>query len=274
MTERLLTPTLVLFLGKVMNSIFRPTLLFALGAFLLPSCQTVDRGLEATMGVFKPKGDALTDSAEIAPTAGANYDHAVVMLDVNGTPRKVVIELLPKSAPATVANFKKLVNSGFYNDIAIHRVLANYLVQLGDPVTKEEGKRNEWGLSDVGYKLRPEISAPLRKGALAMARSNAAIAAGDKQSSGSQFFILLRSASRLEGEYTVFGQVREGLEVLEAIAGMTVDTNDAPTRRFVVKSIRLVPIDSPELKPDQRTGRKTRTNYEKGSFEKLFDRFW
>jgi hypothetical protein len=101
------------------------------------------------------------------------------------------------------------------------------------------------------------------------------INAPDKQSSVSQFYISLRTQKRLDGNYTVFGQVTQGLEVLEAASGVTVDTNDTPVRRVNVKSIRLVSADSPDLQPDPLDSRKkTKPDSEKGFLEKFIERIW
>ena len=100
------------------------------------------------------------------------------------------------------------------------------------------------------------------------------INAPDKASSGSQFYVSLRSQKRLDGNYTVFGQVTQGLPILEAISSVTVDTNDTPVRRVNIKSIRLVAPDSPDLQPDPLEAKKTRPDSEKGFFEKFMDRVW
>ena len=252
------------------------------GACTLASCSTINKTLDRTMSVFKPDAPATEDAATTGdaaaatpagPVSRANYNTAVMTVDINGTRRKVIIELRPDLAPATVANFKKLVNSGFYNGLAWHRAIRGYLIQTGDPASKSDDKRNEWGLSDVGYKIIPEQKGLHQKGALAMARPGA-IDAPDQQSSGSQFYVTLRSATKLDGHYSVFGYVTQGLDALDAISSMTVDTNDCPTKRFEVINIRLVPADSPELTAPQPIRRKTKSEYQKGPFEKLFDRFW
>ncbi len=100
------------------------------------------------------------------------------------------------------------------------------------------------------------------------------IAAPDKSSSGSQFYVTLRTQKRLDGNYSVFGQVTQGLEVLEAISGVAVDTNDTPVRRVNIKSVRLVPSDSPDLLPDPLARKKTKPESEKGVFEKFIERIW
>ena len=97
---------------------------------------------------------------------------------------------------------------------------------------------------------------------------------GDKQSSGSQFFIMLRSDAKLDGNYTVIGRVTQGIEALEAIASMTVDTNDCPTRRYEIKSLRLVPGSSPELRPEKQGKIKTTDTGEKGKIGRFFERLW
>ena len=252
-------------------------------AAAIPSCSTVGKALntaaDKTLNVFRPKAPAEEEAdpaAEGAPAPdrpGPAYSTAVMIVDINGNRRKVVMELRPDIAPKTVANFQKLVNKGFYDGLAFHRAVRGYLIQTGDPTSKDDSTKSEWGLADVGYKLAPELKGLHEKGAIAMARQGA-LDAPDKQSSGSQFYVMLRSAKALDGKYTVFGKVTYGIEALEAIASMTVDTNDCPTRRFEVKSIRLVPPDSPELQPERLNQRATQKYSEKGAFSRFMERFW
>lgn len=258
-------------------------LLVASAATALSSCGTVSKAVntaaDKTMGIFRPKAPAedeaapqgTTNPADLKP--GLAYDHAVMVVDINGGRRKIVMELRPDIAPKTVANFQKLVNAKFYDGLAFHRAMRGYLVQTGDPASRDENRRSEWGLTDAGYRIAPELKGIHDKGAIAMARQGP-IDAPDKQASGSQFYIMLRSAKALDGKYSVFGKVTYGLEALEAIAGMTVDTNDTPTRRFEIKSVRLVPPDSPELQPERLNQRSTQKYSEKGPFARLMERFW
>lgn len=252
-------------------------------AFALSSCSTVNKAVDRSMNVFrgKPKvaEEVIAADGTVVPAAtgrtkaNANWNTALMIVEINGVNRKVAIQLDPDIAPKTVENFKKLINEGFYDGLAFHRAIRNFIVQTGDPNTKSDDKRDEWGLADVGYKLPAELKGTHTKGAVAMARPGA-LDAPDKQSSGSQFYVSLRTQKRLDGNYTVFGHVTSGLEVLEAISAVSVDTNDTPTRRVNIKSVRLVSPDSPDLAPEPASKRKTKPDSEKGAFERFFDRIW
>jgi cyclophilin family peptidyl-prolyl cis-trans isomerase len=264
-----------------MTNNFRPHIALLAAATLLPSCSTVNNAIDRGMSVFRGKEkspeEITAQATERAATNGTTIrsasNTALMVVEINGVKRKIVIQLNPATAPKTVANFKKLTNAGFYDGLAFHRAIKNYIVQTGDPNTKNDDKKNEWGLSDAGYKLAPELKGTHTKGSIAMARPGD-LNAADKSSSGSQFYVSLRSQKRLDGNYTVFGQVTQGLEILEAISGVTVDTNDTPVRRVNIKSIRLVAADSPDLQPDPLDAKKTRPDSEKGFFEKAIERLW
>lgn len=259
----------------------KPTRLLPLSllafAFAFSACSTFHKVTDKTMGLFKskPKAEAVEPNvAEPLSPAAESSTSAVMYVDINGSKRKVVIQLDPVVAPKAVANFKKLATAGFYNGLAFHRAISGYLVQAGDPTTRTDAARDTWGLSDVGYKLPGEARGKIMRGSVAMARTNEAIRRGDKQSSGSQFFVMLRSDAKLDGNYTVFGRVASGIEALEAIAAMTVDTNDCPTHRYEIKTLRLVSGQSPELRPDKNRRIKTQNVSEKGKIGRFFDKLW
>ncbi len=261
-----------------MTNHFRPLLVLTAAALALSSCSTVNKALDRGLNVFRGPDKTAESPDPGAPGSATlpentNSNTALMLLEVNGVKRKVVFQLQPEVAPKTVANFKKLAASGFYDGLAFHRAIKNFIVQTGDPNTKSEDKKDQWGLSDVGYKLAPELTGLHTKGALAMARPGD-LAAPDKASSGSQFYVSLRTQKRLDGFYSVFGQVTQGLEVLEAVSSVPVDTNDTPVRRVNIKSIRLVPPDSPDLQPDPLARKKTKPDSEKGFFEKFIERIW
>ena len=251
-------------------------LVLSVTVFAFSSCSTVNKITDKTLGVFKGKPRAEDPEAvafePVIPAAQA-HDTVVMSVDINGSKRKVVIQLDAATAPKAVANFKKLVNTGFYTGLAFHRAIAGYLVQTGDPATRSDSNRDAWGLSDAGYRLPPELRGKHVKGALAMARQGP-LDAANKSSSGSQFYVMLRSDTKLDGRYTVFGRVTQGLEALEAVGAMTVDTNDCPTRRYEIKSVRLVPGDSPELRAESGSKRKTRPDHEKGAIGRFIEKIW
>jgi cyclophilin family peptidyl-prolyl cis-trans isomerase len=147
--------------------------------------------------------------------------------------RRVVIELNASAAPKTVANFKKLVQEGFYNGLAVHRAINHYLVQMGDPLTKDDSAKSNWGTGSPGYTVPAEIKLKHERGSVAMARLPDS-RNPSRASNGSQFYIALADMSQLDGQYTVFGQVVRGLEHLDFISEQTTDTNDMPVSRIKI----------------------------------------
>ena len=123
---------------------------------------------------------------------------------------RIVLQLYPEKAPKTVANFKKLAEEGFYDGLSFHRVVPGFVVQGGDP----QGN----GTGGPGYTLSAEIDPELKHvtGAVAMARRGDRVNP-ERRSSGSQFYICLGSQPHLDGAYTIFGQVTEGMDAVRSI---------------------------------------------------------
>jgi peptidyl-prolyl cis-trans isomerase B (cyclophilin B) len=152
---------------------------------------------------------------------------------------EMVAEFWPDVAPKTVENFKKLAKSGFYDGTAFHRVIKGFMIQGGDPLTKDESKQSRWGTGDPGYKIDAEFNKKSHeRGVLSMARSQ------DPNSAGSQFFICHGSPKFLDGQYTAFGKLIKGDDVLEKIATTKTLPGDRPEKRMNVESIKIVPADS------------------------------
>jgi peptidyl-prolyl cis-trans isomerase B (cyclophilin B) len=155
---------------------------------------------------------------------------------------EMVIEFWPDVAPKTVENFKTLARKGFYDGTAFHRIVKGFMIQGGDPLTKDAAKEDLWGTGDPGYKIKAEFnSRSHQRGVISMARSQ------DPDSAGSQFFICLGDASFLDRKYTAFGKLIKGDEVLGKI-GDTPTTvrggeKSKPTQRVGVESIKIVPAD-------------------------------
>jgi peptidyl-prolyl cis-trans isomerase B (cyclophilin B) len=151
----------------------------------------------------------------------------------------MVAEFWPDVAPKTVENFKKLARQGFYDGTAFHRIIKGFMIQGGDPLTKDESKRASWGTGDPGYKIAAEFNEKSHtRGVLSMARSN------DPNSAGSQFFICHGAPTFLDRQYTAFGKLIKGDEVLEKIATTKTGPGDRPLKRINVESIKIVPADS------------------------------
>ncbi len=149
---------------------------------------------------------------------------------------EMVAEFWPDVAPKTVENFKKLAKQGFYDGTAFHRVIKGFMIQGGDPLTKDESKKSQWGTGDPGYKIQAEFNDKSHtRGVLSMARSQ------DPNSAGSQFFICHGNPSFLDHQYTTFGKLIKGDDVLEKIATTPTTTPDRPVKRVNVESIKIVP---------------------------------
>jgi len=158
---------------------------------------------------------------------------------------EMVVRFWSDVAPGTVENFKKLAKKGFYNGTAFHRIIKDFMIQGGDPLSKGNDNPNV-GTGDPGYKIKAEFnSKPHVRGVISMARGP------EFDSAGSQFFICLDPAPSLDGKYTGFGQLVKGEDVLLKI-GATPTTASAsgepskPTERVEVLSITI--IDSAKLK--------------------------
>ncbi len=146
----------------------------------------------------------------------------------------IVFELLPEVAPNHCANFKKLSNSGFYDWITFHRVIPGYIVQTGSINTRNNIPLDD-SLGNPGYTVSAEFSKlKHRRGTVSMARKE------HVNSAGSQFFITLARASGLDNEYTIFGRVIQGMDVVEKIVDVERDDNDRPVKEVYVKRIRVV----------------------------------
>jgi peptidyl-prolyl cis-trans isomerase B (cyclophilin B) len=157
---------------------------------------------------------------------------------------EMIAEFWPEVAPNTVENFKKLARSGFYDGTAFHRIVKGFMIQGGDPLTKDPAKESRYGTGDPGYKIKAEFNdRSHERGVLSMARSS------DPDSAGSQFFICLANVSRLDHQYTTFGKIIKGDDVLGKIGDTEVTTSDSgerskPTKRVTVESVKIVPADS------------------------------
>lgn len=152
---------------------------------------------------------------------------------------EMVLEFWPDVAPGHVENFKKLAKQGFYDGTCFHRVIKGFMIQGGDPLTKDEANKSRWGTGDPGYKIPAEFNKKSHvRGVLSMARSQ------DPNSAGSQFFICHGAPSFLDNQYTAFGKLIKGDDVLEKIATTATEPGDRPVKRVNVESIKLVPADS------------------------------
>jgi len=180
--------------------------------------------------------DKKEEKKETTPMNDTNKKEVAVIKTSEG---EMVAEFWSDVAPNTVENFKKLARAGFYDGTAFHRVIKGFMIQGGDPLTKDESKQSRWGTGDPGYKIAAEFNKKSHeRGVLSMARSQ------DPNSAGSQFFICHGAPKFLDGQYTAFGKLIKGDDVLEKIATTKTLPGDRPEKRMNVESIKIVPADS------------------------------
>jgi peptidyl-prolyl cis-trans isomerase B (cyclophilin B) len=194
--------------------------------------------LSLIVGITTARADG-TNAAP--PAANSSGENVAVINTTDGT---MVIAFWPNEAPKTVANFEKLARQGFYDGTCFHRIIKGFMVQGGDPLTKDPNQQDAWGTGGPGYNVNAEFNDHSHQyGVISMARSS------DPNSAGSQFFIVDGNASFLDHQYTAFGHLIKGNDVLDKIADTPVGPsgqgeNSKPQKRVEVTSIKIVPADS------------------------------
>ncbi len=145
----------------------------------------------------------------------------------------IVFKLLPDLAPETVRNFEKLVRDGLYNGTLFHRIIPGFMIQGGDPNTKS-GNKNTWGTGGPGHTIKAEFSSRSHhRGIVSMARAQ------DPNSAGSQFFIVTTDSTFLDRQYTVFGEVTEGMDIADKIVNLQRDRNDCPLEEAKMLHVKV-----------------------------------
>lgn len=206
-----------------------------LAAALVTACRPA-----ATQDQYSPAESGLTPTAEVTvaatsttpmPDAAAKTTRAVMETSLGS----ITVEFYDTDSPKTVANFVKLAREGFYDGTKFHRVINNFMIQGGDPLSKT-ADQSRWGTGDPGYKFEDEINShPLVRGSLAMANAG-------PDTNGSQFFIITaESTPWLDGKHTNFGRVVAGMDTVERIAAVATGARDIPVADVVVKQVRVLP---------------------------------
>ena len=196
-------------------------------------------GLGLTAGYCQDeKKETKTEPPKEEQKAVSNNNEVAIIKTSAG---EMTVEFWPDVAPKTVENFKTLAKKGFYDGTAFHRIIKGFMIQGGDPLTKDPTAEARWGTGDPGYKIKAEFNDKQHvKGVLSMARS------ANPDSAGCQFFIVLDAAPHLDRKYTAFGKVSKGLDVLEAIGNTPVSASASgepskPQKRVEVQSVKIVP---------------------------------
>jgi len=182
---------------------------------------------------------AAEEKKEASPMSTSN--EAAVIKTSEG---EMVVQFWTDAAPNTIENFKKLTRQGFYDGTIFHRIVKGFMIQGGDPNSKDPAKASTYGAGDPGYTIKAEFNSHSHdRGVISMARGP------DPDSAGSQFFICLAPVRRLDGQYTTFGKLIKGVDVLEKIGDTPVERNaqgemSRPTKRIVIESVKIVPANS------------------------------
>ncbi|HVV38982.1 MAG TPA: peptidylprolyl isomerase [Candidatus Paceibacterota bacterium] len=176
--------------------------------------------------------EAIQHTQDISGTTNTQQHMTQATLHTNKG--DIVIQFDATNAPNTVANFIKLASSGFYDGTKFHRVIKGFMIQGGDPLSKDDSMMARWGTGGPGYQFADEISANNHDvtGTIAMANSG-------PNTNGSQFFINVADNNFLDTKHTVFGHVTMGMDVVHAIENTQTGANDRPIEPMVITSIAL-----------------------------------
>ena len=194
-------------------------------------------GLMIMGGILAQGGDAFAATPakakakpETATTASKGNEDVAILKTSLGT---IVFRFYEKDAPKHVANFKKLATSGFYDGTTFHRVIPGFMIQGGDPNSKDADRTND-GLGGSGSNVPAEFNANKHlRGTVSMARAQ------DPNSASSQFFICVKPTPFLDGQYSVFGQVLEGMDVVDKIVNVPRDARDNPIDKVVMEKVTI-----------------------------------
>jgi peptidyl-prolyl cis-trans isomerase B (cyclophilin B) len=203
-------------------------------------------GLSVGLLATSALAQANDEKTKTEEKSGKSEAKEVAVIDT--TAGRMVLEFWPEVAPKTVENFKKLARDGFYDGTAFHRIVKGFMIQGGDPLTKDLEAESRWGTGDPGYKIKAEFNErPHVRGVISMARSR------DPDSAGSQFFLVLDRAPHLDRQYTGFGKIITGEDVLVKIGNTPVTRsasgeNSKPLQRIEIKSVKIVPAEEAAVK--------------------------
>jgi len=163
-------------------------------------------------------------------SASVQAEDVAVIETTKGT---IEITFMDDKAPGHVKNFKDLANKRFYDGTTFHRVIPGFMIQGGDPNSKSPDKSTH-GMGGPGYSIKAEFNdVPHKRGIVSMARSS------DPNSAGSQFYIVVKDSSFLDGQYTVFGKVTKGMDVVDQIVNAPRDARDNPNERIEMKRVKI-----------------------------------
>lgn len=184
--------------------------------------------IKDTKQILNPKSEVNNNEIE-----NTNMENQIIVFKTNQGDIK--LEIFADKAPNTANNFITLVKEGFYNGTRFHRVIKDFMIQGGDPLTKDESQKMYWGTGGPGYKFEDEFGEGLSNvsGTISMANSG-------PNTNGSQFFINTADNTFLDGKHAVFGKVIEGMEIVTKIEETETDSGDRPLNDMIIESVSIV----------------------------------
>ncbi len=170
------------------------------------------------------------DVAENAAKRVQEYTGAILKTNMGN----IELKFFQDKTPLTVVNFTELASIGFYDKTKFHRVIKGFMIQGGDPLSKDDSKKQEWGTGGPGYNFNDEIGKDNKNlvGTISMANAG-------PNTNGSQFFINVADNDFLDTKHTVFGKVVSGMDVVNAITGVATDGSDRPVEDIIIQSVIL-----------------------------------
>lgn len=184
------------------------------------------------------EGKDIRGENEVKISSGADNiatsSKAVVTAVMQTNFGEIKLELYLSSAPKTVENFVKLAKSGFYDGTKFHRVIKGFMIQGGDPLSKDDSLKNRWGTGGPGYTFADEIGPNNHNDMGTIAMANAG-----PNTNGSQFFINTNDNNFLDKKHTVFGRVIEGMDVVRKIESVPTENQDRPINDVIIESVKI-----------------------------------
>lgn len=187
-----------------------------------------------TYGYSTTTGMLLEPTSTTSVTNTNNQNETTMKAVVTTNLGTFTLQLSPETTPITVQSFVKLAKEGFYNNTKFHRVIENFMIQGGDPLSKDDAQAARWGTGGPGYTFNDEITASNKNdvGTISMANSG-------PNTNGSQFFINVQNNNFLDPKHTVFGKVVEGMDVVLAISTTATNPQDRPLTPVVIEKIDI-----------------------------------
>ena len=207
-----------------------------IGAFMLFSKNdTINLNENIMQEDKKTENDITKEDIAVVSSDKVVANESTVSVKLITNQGEITLEMYPEKAPETVSNFVKLAKQGFYDGTKFHRIIKDFMIQGGDPLSKEESQKTSWGTGGPGYSFDDEPNdLTLVSGVIAMANSG-------PNTNGSQFFIITAEATPwLQGLHTGFGKVVSGLDIIEKIENVKVGPTDQPLEDMEIKSIEII----------------------------------